>query len=287
MAITGIRSGLVFGLALSVVLASGAGAESSFTFKRIKPPGGATGKRINIQVDPTPAEQPAIDPRVMLPMPQPDANIPVPDRAPPPTAVAKPGSAFWEAFSPAIAAADDRRLAEAADFVGASDGAQNFDAARRRMERLAVKFGPEIIKSTIGTKVSPALVLAVIGVESAGRPEAKSHAGAVGLMQLMPATAKRFGVSDRTDPAQNIRGGTAYLDWLLAEFGRDPLLALAGYNAGEGAVKAYEGIPPYAETRDYVPKVVAAWRVARTLCMTPPIYADDGCVFMRQAALSE
>ena len=101
-------------------------------------------------------------------------------------------------------------------------------------------------------------------------------------MQLMPATARRFGVSDSMNARQNIRGGVAYLDWLLAEFNRDPILALAGYNAGEGAVGAYQGVPPYAETRAYVPKVLAAWNVARSLCLTPPDLVSDGCVFTGQ-----
>ena len=75
-------------------------------------------------------------------------------------------------------------------------------------------------------------------------------------MQLIPATAARFGVTDATDPAQNIKGGVAYLAWLLTHFDRDPILALAGYNAGENAVTKHGGVPPYAETRAYVPKVL-------------------------------
>ncbi len=127
--------------------------------------------------------------------------------------------------------------------------------------------------------MSPALVLAVIGIESAGNPTAISSAGATGLMQLIPATASRFGVKDSTDPAQNIKGGVAYLDFLMTLFNRDPVLVLAAYNAGEGAVAANNGVPPYAETRDYVPKVLAAWTVAQGLCMTPPELVSDPCVF--------
>jgi soluble lytic murein transglycosylase-like protein len=119
-----------------------------------------------------------------------------------------------------------------------------------------------------------------MAVESAGRADAESHAGAQGLMQLIPATAERFGVGDPFEPSQNIAGGVAYLDWLLREFGGDPLLALAGYNAGEGAVQRNGGVPPYAETRDYVPKVLATWMMARGLCRTPPELVSDGCVFM-------
>jgi soluble lytic murein transglycosylase-like protein len=152
------------------------------------------------------------------------------------------------------------------------------------MQKLAETHGGNILLATLGKDVSPAFVLAVIGVESGGRAEAVSGAGAVGLMQLIPDTAARFNVTDSTDPAQNIKGGTAYLDWLLKEFKRDPLLALAGYNAGEGAVRKHKGVPPYAETRAYVPKVVAAWQVARTLCMTPPKYVTDGCVFKPSAS---
>jgi soluble lytic murein transglycosylase-like protein len=98
-------------------------------------------------------------------------------------------------------------------------------------------------------------------------------------MQLIPATAERFGVKDSKDPVQNIKGGVAYLDWLMKRFDRDPLMVLAAYNAGEGAVDANTGVPPYAETRDYVPKVLAAWQVAQGLCQSPPELVTDPCVF--------
>jgi soluble lytic murein transglycosylase-like protein len=86
------------------------------------------------------------------------------------------------------------------------------------------------------------------------------------------------------DPKANIKGGVTYLDWLLKEFNRDPVLALAGYNAGEGAVREHQGVPPYGETRAYVPKVLAAWNTARGLCITPPQLISDGCVFVRRQA---
>ena len=92
--------------------------------------------------------------------------------------------------------------------------------------------------------------------------------------------AERFGVTDSTDPKENIAGGVSYMDWLLTEFGGDAVLALAGYNAGENAVKNHDGVPPYSETRAYVPKVLAAWQVARGLCMTPPDLITDPCVFV-------
>ncbi len=115
------------------------------------------------------------------------------------------------------------------------------------------------------TGVEAALLHAVIQTESAYNPEAVSPKGAVGLMQLMPATAKRFGVSDRTNAGENIHGGALYLSFLLDLFNNDLRLALAGYNAGENAVKRYGNkIPPYKETRNYVSKVMELYDKYRT-----------------------
>lgn len=105
-------------------------------------------------------------------------------------------------------------------------------------------------------QIDPALLTAMVEVESARNAEAVSHAGAVGLIQLMPGTARRFGVVDRTDPEDNLDGGARYFRWLLQRFRGDVQLALAGYNAGEAAVDRYGGIPPYRETQDYVRKVL-------------------------------
>ena len=91
------------------------------------------------------------------------------------------------------------------------------------------------------------LVEAVIAIESAFDPRALSAKGAQGLMQLMPDTAQRFGVANPWDPKQNIAGGTAYLRWLIDEFNDDPRRVLAAYNAGEGDVTRYGGVPPYPE----------------------------------------
>lgn len=104
--------------------------------------------------------------------------------------------------------------------------------------------------------LDPKLVLAVIQVESGFNVKARSPKNAQGLMQLIPATAERFGVKNTMDPVQNLRGGMAYLRWLLIHFEGDLKLALAGYNAGENAVKRYQGIPPYAETKAYVAAVI-------------------------------
>lgn len=107
-------------------------------------------------------------------------------------------------------------------------------------------------------QLAPALVLAVMAQESNFDPLAESPKKAQGLMQLMPDTALRFKVTKLRDPSQNIRAGMAYLRWLLAYFEGDVAMALAGYNAGEGAVDRYLGVPPYAETRLYVRKIMAA-----------------------------
>jgi soluble lytic murein transglycosylase-like protein len=107
--------------------------------------------------------------------------------------------------------------------------------------------------------LDPDLVLAVIHAESAFNPDARSPKNARGLMQLIPETARRFGVQDIHHPVQNLHGGMAYLRWLLAYFKGDLQHALAGYNAGEGAVDQYRGIPPYRETRQYVRKVIRVY----------------------------
>lgn len=101
------------------------------------------------------------------------------------------------------------------------------------------------------------LVEAVVAIESAGNPSAVSPKGAMGLMQLMPATAARFGVTDPFDAEESLEGGCAYLRWLLDRFDGSVALALAGYNAGEGAVERHGGIPPFEETRAYVRSVLA------------------------------
>ena len=121
--------------------------------------------------------------------------------------------------------------------------------------------------------VDPRFIHAVIWQESRYKVHARSHAGAQGLMQLMPATAKRFGCDDVHDPVQNITAGTKYLSWLLKRFSGNVELALAGYNAGEGAVDKYDGIPPYKETTNYV-KIISK-RYGKTYHPVPtPLNAD-------------
>lgn len=124
---------------------------------------------------------------------------------------------------------------------------------RRRVIEIVREMAPRF-------DIDPQLVLAVIGTESNFNPKAKSPKNAQGLMQLIPETAERFNVRDTYDPVQNIRGGLAYLRWLLAYFQGNVELAAAGYNAGEGAVDRYKGVPPYRETREYVKRILNLFR---------------------------
>lgn len=257
-----------------VISSGGARADSSpppfkdFTFKKVGVPSGA-GKRIQVQIDP--AQQAAA---LALPTSK-DAHMPTAEG----TAALTPSGYewFWTSVSANLDGSGPANLQRA--FV-ALEEKEGLAAPRlQHLQDIAKIHGVSILKATVGTDVSPAWVLALISVESAGRADAISSAGAQGVMQLIPATAARFGVEDASDPAQNIKGGVAYLAWLLKQFNGDPILAMAGYNAGENAVKDNQGVPPYPETRAYIPKVLAAWRVARGLCLTPPELLSDGCVF--------
>jgi soluble lytic murein transglycosylase-like protein len=125
------------------------------------------------------------------------------------------------------------------------------------MQARRQRYAPMIESAARASQVRPELVHAVVRAESAYRPDAVSEKGARGLMQLMPATAERFGVTDPHDPRQNLRGGTRYLHELLKLFNNDLRLAVAAYNAGENAVISYgRRVPPYPETRRYVEKVL-------------------------------
>jgi soluble lytic murein transglycosylase-like protein len=124
---------------------------------------------------------------------------------------------------------------------------------RTEIEKLVHRLAPEY-------EIDSQLVLAVISAESSFNPTAVSPKNAQGLMQLIPETAARFGVKKILNPADNIKGGLAYLRWLLAFFEGDVSLVLAAYNAGERAVEKYRGIPPYAETRNYVKKITGIYK---------------------------
>ena len=252
-----------------------------FTFRMVQVKDRIPGKLITVQIDPveqarrlaaTAWKDPALKP----------ADEPV---APPTDGAALPAvpasnyAWFWEMIPAGVSESAGRYPAAMSALTQGPGGAQVAAPRLQSMQTLAEIYGKDVLGATVGTRVSPALVLAVMGIESAGKSDAVSSAGAMGLMQLMPATAERFGVKDRSDPVQNIKGGIAYLDWLMGEFNNDPVMVLAAYNAGEGAVRSNQGVPPYAETRDYVPKVLAAWQVAKGLCLTPPELVSDPCVF--------
>lgn len=231
-----------------------------FQSKSVKPPKPGTQKRITIQIEadvPTAAEEPG---------------------APQGEAVARARyDTFWQVISPRIDDTGPGRLPVALLEVSKQPGL--VPPRLQSLQDIAKAYGVPILLETVNTRVSPALALAVIATESAGQPDVISGAGAQGLMQLTPETADRFGVTDPFDVQQNIAGGVKYLDWLMERFDGDPILVLAGYNAGAGAIRDHKGVPPYAETRDYVPKVLAAFQVAKGLCKTPPELLTDGCVF--------
>lgn len=146
---------------------------------------------------------------------------------------------------------------EIAAFVPRASGSLRSAAMGLSGDR--ARFTEIVLAEARRLKIDPRLVMAVMAAESGFDPNARSPKNAHGLMQLLPETAERFNVSDINDPAQNIRGGMAYLRWLLAYFRGDVALALAGYNAGEGAVDRHNGVPPYPETLAYVQKIRAAY----------------------------
>lgn len=159
--------------------------------------------------------------------------------------------------------------------------------ARARGQRL---FGPEAqVRSVLHrwrseieaaaqhARLSEALITAVVMVESGGNPGAVSPAGAQGLGQLLPATARRYGVRNVFNPAENLMGAAAFLSDLINLFRGDLVLVLAAYNAGEKAVARYKGVPPFSETRAYVPKVLAAFQAVGKFCASPPRVARRQC----------
>lgn len=121
---------------------------------------------------------------------------------------------------------------------------------RRKLVELVVDLAPQY-------EIDPRLALAIATTESNFNSAAVSSKNAMGVMQLIPETAERFNVKNPFDPVQNVKGGLAYLRWLLAYFKGDVALAAAGYNAGEGAVDRYKGVPPYRETRGYVDRILS------------------------------
>ncbi len=278
--------------AICTITASFAGAQTvetkndpafggDFTFRKIAPPTKGTQKRITIQIQPGDRAN-AVQTKPFEPVTLEDLEskdvLPEDSGAPDtPKGDVDLSNWFWDVIPADLGVPVAGRFNAAAAHAEAAP--VNIAPRLDDLAKIAGAHGKSILIESLGTQISPALVLAVIAVESAGRPAAESEKGAQGLMQLIPATAERFGVKDASDPAQNIRGGVRYLSWLIDHFDGDVLLALAGYNAGENAVTGNKGVPPYPETRAYVPKVMAAWNIARALCLTPPELPSDGCVF--------
>ncbi len=162
----------------------------------------------------------------------------------------------WRDPSGNLVLSNERKDASAQTYAVATSGSGQYRTTRRILSPRAAAFEPLIAEHSAINGVNPDLVRAVIQAESAFNPQARSNKGAMGLMQLMPATAAEYQVSDAYDPAQNIRAGVAYLKSLLTRFSNNVELALAAYNAGPGAVKKYGGtVPPYRETRNYIAKI--------------------------------
>lgn len=138
--------------------------------------------------------------------------------------------------------------------LGNARGTNDFSAGNFANPRMTSELEQKIALESKKNGIDPNLVKAVIQTESNFNSKAVSPKGAMGLMQLMPPTAKMLGVEDPLDPMENIEGGTKFLGDMLNQF-QDRKLALAAYNAGPGAVKKYKGVPPYAETKNYVSKI--------------------------------
>ncbi|GAB4294036.1 MAG: lytic transglycosylase domain-containing protein [Roseovarius sp.] len=287
------------GMVLVAMAAAGGAARADspppfpeFTFKMGRPPAPGTTPRITVRIEP--GDQPRAGAPGDAAAGEQEAGAGVvgadgADGADGARGAAQSGAEagygwFWSRVDSRLGADPGRRLARAFDSLDkGKDGARVAAPRLQQLQQIAAREGARILRATVGTRVSPALALAVIAVESGGRADAVSPRGAQGLMQLMPDTAARFAVADSLSPEENIRGGVAYLDWLLGEFDGDAVLALAGYHAGAGAVRAHGGVPPFADTRDYVPMVLAAFLVARGLCQTPPELITDACA-LRLAA---
>lgn len=266
-------------VATLLALASGPVAADDFTFRQVGVPSGSSTNRITVQIGTAAPAIASNSAQKLEVRPSQEELEPAASRG---HAAAQTAGVewFWTGVSPLLSETRPGRLQDAFAVIADAPPGEIKLPQPQALQDLAGLYGADILRLTAGTRVSPDLVLAVMAVESAGRSDAVSHAGAAGLMQLMPATAARFGVEDRLEPGESIRGGVAYLDWLLNHFGGDPILALAAYNAGEGSVANNGGVPPYPETRAYVPKVLATWAVARDLCKAPSDPAPDQCGFV-------
>jgi soluble lytic murein transglycosylase-like protein len=179
----------------------------------------------------------------------------------------------------------DRKLDPSADTFAVPDAPQVRVTRPVLSATARDRFEPLVQEHAARHSLRPELVRAVIQVESGFNPRARSPKGAMGLMQLMPATASYLGVRDPYDPSDNIRGGTAYLRELLDRYDGNEELALAAYNAGAGAVERYgRTVPPYRETRDYVRKISSATSPVQTRPPGTIVYKSVEIVDGRQVA---
>jgi hypothetical protein len=170
-----------------------------------------------------------------------------------------------EVITPEVVA-EVKKIAEEGVFPRRS---WRYDEASKPLFRS--KYNDIIVKASRHFDVDAALVSAVIKAESDYNPRVVSHKGARGLMQLMPGTAKRFGVTDSFDPVANIYAGTRYLRWLLKTFDGNADLAVAAYNAGEGNVWKYDGVPPFRETVNYINRIAKHVRAVATPQTLQPV----------------
>jgi len=266
-----MNSRFTAGLALIVSAILGAGAAISgepfkdFTFKIVKPPAKGAKKLITIQITPK-ADKPADSAK---------------EKVAGGLDIQTMNAWFWDNISPDLTAAGPGRFGKAQRIIANAPRAEHPGlVARAALQRIVAAHGTDILLATLDDAVSPALVLAMIGTEEARAKSDTALTTPHPLLAAAPQGAGKFKISDGPDPTRAIKAGVARFARLLRRFNNDPILALAAFQAGAKAIDDHSGVPPFAATRAYVPEVIAAFQVARRLCITPPELYSDGCVFL-------